>query len=79
MLNGVFSTVHNVVSSAVVPARVIRRGGHRAGTPMGIGDQIVQASLPVLARLDSASTSGRLRSRAIGTVFERFFPSAVND
>jgi len=65
MRNGVFSTVHNVVSSAVVPARVIRCGCHLAGTRLDTSDEILQAGRPVLAGLGSASTSGRVRSGAI--------------
>src|SRR5271165_1491643 len=49
-------TVHNIVSSAVEPARTINRGCDLGGVRIGAHDEIFQASLPVLVGVDTAST-----------------------
>ena len=49
-------TVHNIVASAVEPARVISRGCDLGGVRIGAHDEIFQASQPVLVGVDTAST-----------------------
>jgi hypothetical protein len=49
-------TVHNIVASAVAPARVISRGYDLGGVRIGAHDEIFQASQPVLVGVDTAST-----------------------
>jgi hypothetical protein len=49
-------TVHNVVRSAVEPARAISRCVHLAGVRIGAHDEIFQAGKPVLVGVDTAST-----------------------
>ena len=49
-------TVHNIVSSAVEPARAISRGYHLSGVRIGAHDEIFQAGSPVLVGVDTAST-----------------------
>jgi hypothetical protein len=49
-------TVHNIVHSAVEPARAISRGVDLAGVRIGAHDEIFQARLPVLVGVDTAST-----------------------
>jgi hypothetical protein len=49
-------TVHNVVHSAVEPARAISRGCDLAGVRIGAHDEIFQAGHPVLVGIDTAST-----------------------
>src|SRR5262245_29842834 len=49
-------TVHNIVSSAVEPARAISRSYDLGGVRIGAHDEIFQASLPVLVGVDTAST-----------------------
>jgi hypothetical protein len=49
-------TVHNIVSSAVEPARAINRGYHLGGVRIGAHDEIFQATKPVLVGVDTAST-----------------------
>jgi hypothetical protein len=49
-------TVHNIVSSAVEPARAISRRCDLAGVRIGAHDEIFQASHPVLVGVDTAST-----------------------
>ena len=49
-------TVHNIVSSAVEPARAISRGYHFGGVCIGAHDEIFQAGSPVLVGVDTAST-----------------------
>jgi hypothetical protein len=49
-------TVHNVVHSAVAPARAISRAYHLAGVRIGAHDEIFQAGDPVLVGVDTAST-----------------------
>jgi hypothetical protein len=63
--SGVFSTVRHIISSAVEPARVIYRGGHLVGAPMGLLDEIFQAGRPVRVGLDTASTDCCVRNGAI--------------
>src|SRR4051812_32597393 len=48
-------TVHNVVHSAVEPARAINRGCDLAGVRIGAHDEIFQAGHPVLVGVDTAS------------------------
>jgi hypothetical protein len=49
-------TVHNIVASAVEPARTINRSCNLGGVRIGAHDEIFQASLPVLVGVDTAST-----------------------
>jgi hypothetical protein len=49
-------TVHNIVHSAVEPAREISRACNLAGVGIGAHDEIFQASHPVLVGVDTAST-----------------------
>ena len=49
-------TVHNIVSSAVEPARAISRGCDLGGVRIGAHDEIFQAGRPVLVGVDTAST-----------------------
>ena len=49
-------TVHNIVSSAVEPARAINRGYDLGGVRIGAHDEIFQAGDPVLVGVDTAST-----------------------
>ena len=49
-------TVHNIVHSAVEPARAISRRCDLAGVRIGAHDEIFQASHPVLVGVDTAST-----------------------
>jgi hypothetical protein len=49
-------TVHNIVSSAVEPARTINRDCDLAGVRIGAHDEIFQANRPVLVGVDTAST-----------------------
>jgi hypothetical protein len=49
-------TVHNIVSSAVEPARVISCGYDLGGVRIGAHDEIFQAGQPVLVGVDTAST-----------------------
>lgn len=49
-------TVHNIVSSAVEPARAISRRCDLAGVRIGAHDEIFQAGHPVLVGVDTAST-----------------------
>jgi hypothetical protein len=49
-------TVHNVVHSAVEPARAISRGCDLDGVRIGAHDEIFQAGHPVLVGVDTAST-----------------------
>ena len=49
-------TVHNVVHSAVEPARAISRGYNLASIRIGAHDEIFQAGYPVLVGVDTAST-----------------------
>ena len=49
-------TVHNIVSSAVEPARVISRRCDLAGVRVGARDEIFQAGHPVLVGVDTTST-----------------------
>jgi len=49
-------TVHNIVSSAVEPARAITRRYDLSGVRVGAHDEIFQASQPVLVGVDTAST-----------------------
>jgi hypothetical protein len=49
-------TVHNIVHSAVEPARAISRTYHLAGVRIGAHDEIFQAGHPVLVGVDAAST-----------------------
>ena len=55
-------TVHNIVHSAVEPARAISRRCDWAGVRIGAPDEIVQADHPVLVGVDTASTDGYLLS-----------------
>jgi hypothetical protein len=55
-------TVHNIVHSAVEPARAISRRCDLAGVRIGAHDEIVQAGHPVLVGVDTASTSCYLLS-----------------
>jgi hypothetical protein len=49
-------TVHNIVHSAVEPARAISRRDNLAGVRIGAHDEIFQAGHPVLVGVDTAST-----------------------
>jgi hypothetical protein len=49
-------TVHNIVSSAVEPARAISRAYHLGAVRIGAHDEIFQATKPVLVGVDTAST-----------------------
>lgn len=49
-------TVHNIVSSAVEPARAITRRCDLAGVRIGAHDEIFQAGSPVLVGVDTASS-----------------------
>ena len=49
-------TVHNIVHSAVEPARAISGGVDLAGVRIGAHDEIFQAGKPVLVGVDTAST-----------------------
>ena len=49
-------TVHNIVHSAVEPARAISRRVDLAGVRIGAHDEIFQAGKPVLVGVDTAST-----------------------
>jgi hypothetical protein len=49
-------TVHNIVSSAVEPARTISLGYHLGTVRIGAHDEIFQAKSPVLVGVDTAST-----------------------
>ncbi len=49
-------TVHNIVHSAVEPARAISRRVELAGVRIGAHDEIFQAGKPVLVGVDTAST-----------------------
>jgi hypothetical protein len=49
-------TVHNIVRSAVEPARAISGRVDLAGVRIGAHDEIFQASMPVLVGVDTAST-----------------------
>jgi len=49
-------TVHNIVRSAVEPARAISRRINLAGVRIGAHDEIFQAGKPVLVGVDTAST-----------------------
>jgi hypothetical protein len=49
-------TVHNIVQSAVEPARVISSRVDLAGVRIGAHDEIFQADKPVLVGVDTAST-----------------------
>jgi hypothetical protein len=49
-------TVHNIVSSAVEPARAISRGRDLGGVRIGAHDEIFQAGKPVLVGVDTATT-----------------------
>jgi hypothetical protein len=49
-------TVHNIVHSAVDPARAISRRCDLAGVRIGAHDEIFQAGHPVLVGVDTAST-----------------------
>jgi hypothetical protein len=49
-------TVHNIVSSAVEPARAITCRYDLAGVRIGAHDEIFQAGQPVLVGVDTAST-----------------------
>jgi hypothetical protein len=49
-------TVHNIVHSAVEPARAITRRRDLAGVRIGAHDEIFQAGHPVLVGVDTAST-----------------------
>ena len=49
-------TVHNIVHSAVEPARAINRRYDLAGVRIGAHDEIFQAGQPVLVGVDTAST-----------------------
>jgi hypothetical protein len=49
-------TVHNIVHSAVEPARAISRRCDLAGVRIGAHDEIFQAGHPVLGGVDTAST-----------------------
>jgi hypothetical protein len=49
-------TVHNIVSSAVEPARTINRSCDLGGVRIGAQDEIFQAGKPVLVGVDTAST-----------------------
>lgn len=55
-------TVHNIVHSAVGPARAISRRCDLAGVRIGAHDEIFQAGHPVLVGVDTASTSCYLLS-----------------
>jgi hypothetical protein len=78
--NGVFYTVHHIVSSPVEPARLISPSCHRAGTRPGTRHQIAQAGPPraggLRHRLDLAL---RAQSGTIWKFLGIFFPRAVND
>jgi hypothetical protein len=56
-------TVHNIVSSAVEPARAISRSHHLGGVRIGAHDEIFQAGDPVLVGVCTASTYCYLLSR----------------
>jgi hypothetical protein len=56
-------TVHNIVSSAVEPARAISRGYRLGGVRIGAHDEIFQAGDPVLVGVCTASTYCYLLSR----------------
>jgi hypothetical protein len=49
-------TVHNIVTSAVEPARAISRGYDLGGVRIGAHDEIFQAGQPVLVGVDTKST-----------------------
>jgi len=49
-------TVHNIVHSAVAPARAVNRRCPLAGVRIGAHDEIFQAGHPVLVGVDTAST-----------------------
>jgi hypothetical protein len=49
-------TVHNIVSSAVEPARTINHSCALGGVRIGAHDEIFLASQPVLVGVDTAST-----------------------
>jgi hypothetical protein len=49
-------TVHNIVSSAVEPARAISRSCDLGGVRIGAHDEIFQSGRPVLVGVDTAST-----------------------
>jgi hypothetical protein len=49
-------TVHNIVHSAVEPARAISRSVNLAGVRIGAHDEIFQARKPVLVGVDTTST-----------------------
>ena len=49
-------TVHNIVASAVEPARTISRSCDLGGVRIGAHDEIFQAGQPVLVGVDTAST-----------------------
>jgi hypothetical protein len=49
-------TVHNIVASAVEPARTINRSCNLGGVRIGAHDEIFQANFPVVVGVDTAST-----------------------
>ena len=76
MRTGVFSTVHNIVSCALEPARVISRGCYLAGMRIGTSHQIFQAGRPVLEGLDTASTDCCAQWRYYLKILRKFFPKS---
>ena len=72
-------TVHNIVASAVEPARTINRSCNLGGVRIGAHDEIFQASLPVLVGVDTALASRCAFNDAILEFLESFFPRIAND
>ena len=77
-------TVHNIVHSAVEPARAISRRVDLAGVRIGAHDEIFQARKPVLVGVDTASTycysaqsGGPSRCRHLGRPPARFGRSGL--
>jgi hypothetical protein len=78
--NGVFYTVHPIVSSPVEPARLISPGCHQAGTRSGTRYQIAQAGPPRAGGLrHHLDLVLREQNDAIWKFLGIFFRRAVND
>jgi hypothetical protein len=75
--NGVFATVHTIVSGAVEPARGISRGGRFADPRIETRDQISRAGRPVREGLGTESTACCARNGApILKILRKFFPES---
>ena len=67
-------TVHNIVRSAVEPARAISRSGHLAGKRIGTPHEILLPDHPACSDLGSASKADCARIARVRKIFRKFFP-----